>query len=149
MDRLVFVLEDLEEPICLGNLENIPDPWGGLQKLEITPPVAGAGQTRDQHSETGRVDGIDLGHRQQQLVMTLVELPTNILVHRCCTTSQRESAVELENSHITAIVYFDFHTHLDRQIGRETLSILGRIREQSSRGVSRQRGRLLPSPGTN
>jgi hypothetical protein len=107
--RLLLVLEDLEEGQDLRQVERVPDPITRAQELDHGPELVGELPACDQLAHATAVHAIDLREIEQDLPATFRHQSVNDLAQQLLPVLGNEVPVEVNDDHILCVANASLH----------------------------------------
>src|SRR6185312_9027903 len=108
-----FVVENIEDGVELGDLQEVFDLLGQLQQLERTAGVLDGRQSADKLANTGAVDVIDVRQIDENLVGTFSQDVTHSVADGYASLTQHNLPTQIQNRDSIHFPACKLHAHSD------------------------------------
>ena len=110
-NRFSFVVEDFEDRVQFGDLQQILNPLGKIQKLEFAALIRHGSETGYQFANTGAVDVRDIAQGQQDFLFTVGHQFTDCVAERTGSFTKCDASFRIHYGYITDFPVCQFNTH--------------------------------------
>src|SRR5688572_13264384 len=116
LQRRFEAVVDREEPVELGDGEQLADAVGGVDEDELAVAVAEAAEVADQLADPGRVDVVDAREVDQDVAVVLLERPLQRLGEELRALAELDDSLDVQQRRVldTALL----HDHGAAEVSR-------------------------------